>query len=678
MTEYLQTIVGFAAEHSGLVYVFAFIMASLEAIAIVGLIVPGAGAIVALGALVPSGAVDFWVLSSVATVGALLGDSISYWLGWRYHAHIKAIWPFNRYPQAFTAGQKFFHAHGGKSVFLGRYVGPVRGTVPLIAGMAQMPLWRFFVASALSAATWSPAHILPGMLVGASLSLTGAVAARLLALGLGLALLLWLAVKLAGLVVRRGVPLLERAEERLAGWARRRKGWLARQVLALLDARRSEVRILALLGVVLIAAAWAFFAIVDSLVVGSPLVQADLAIYNFMQELHSVVADRVMVVVTVLGGRNAAIAVAIAVGLVFVIRRDWRSASYWAAAVGGAALIADAVRMAFHVPRPSITEETWEILSFPSGQATVNMAIYGFLAVMMARSARPSWRTPIAGAAALVVAMIAVARLYLGVQWFSDALGGIAFGSAWCALLAIAYVRHRPPHAPLRTLAAIPLAVWLGIAGFQLSQAKPFDVGLYVAPPAVRTIALSDWWSEDWRDLPAHRIDLAGISEEPLALQWAGRLRVLREQLAAQGWREPAPWSVSTILDRFNSSADAMSLPVLPRLHDGRPPALILIHAGAADHTRWVLRLWPTSVRLSPNIDAPSQRLWVGAASLQRFRSSLAPFGISFTTLAAPPPFDLLRAALPRGRMEDRGGRPPVSVYLAYDPALPLVPPHRR
>ena len=176
MTEYIHSIVDFAAGHALLVYVIAFGAATLEAVAIVGLIVPGAGTIVALGALIPSGAIDFWVLSGVASVGALLGDSISYWIGWRYRAHIEAIWPFSRYPQAFTAGQKFFHAHGGKSVFLGRYVGPVRGTVPLIAGMARMKLGRFFFASVLSAVTWSPAHILPGMLVGASLSLTGAVA----------------------------------------------------------------------------------------------------------------------------------------------------------------------------------------------------------------------------------------------------------------------------------------------------------------------------------------------------------------------------------------------------------------------------------------------------------------------------------------------------------------------
>lgn len=677
MTDLLQSIVVFAAGHADLVYAFAFVASCLEAIALVGLIVPGAGAIVALGALVPSGAVDFWVLSGVATVGALLGDSISYWIGWRYRAHIEAIWPFSRYPQAIAAGRKFFDAHGGKSVFLGRYVGPVRGTVPLIAGMAGMSVSRFLIASAISAATWSPAHILPGMLVGASLSLTGAVAARLLALGVGLTLLLWLAAKLAGLAMRRGVPLLERLEDRLADWANRRTGWVARQVLALLDGSRNEVRTLALLGVLLVAGAWAFFAIFDGLVTGSPLVQADLAIYNFLQELRSVVADRILVVVTLLGGRSAAVAIALAVGFVFVLRRDWRSAAYWVAAVGGAALIADAVRAAFHVPRPSITEESWELLSFPSGQATVNVAIYGFLAMMLARSARPQYRTSIAVTAVLVIALIAAARLYLGVQWFSDALGGIAFGSAWCALLAIAYVRHRPPYAPLRTLAAIPLAVWVGIAGFQLAQARPFDVRAFVAAPVQRTIALSDWWSEDWRDLPARRIDLAGINEEPLALQWAGRLRVLRERLVAEGWREPASWSIETILERFDSGADAMSLPVLPRLHDGRPPALIMIHAGPADHTRWVLRLWPTSVRLSPGIDAPSQRLWVGATSLQRFRASLAPFGVSFTTLTAPPPFALLRAALPNGQL-DRRDPLPAQVYLAYDPALPLHPPHRR
>jgi undecaprenyl-diphosphatase len=304
------------------------------------------------------------------------------------------------------------------------------------------------------------------------------------------------------------------------------------------------------------------------------------------------------------------------------------------------------------------------------------LAFSGFRALLRARRPRPSWRTPIAGAAALIVALVAIARLYLGAQWLSDVLGGLAFGSAWCALLAIAYVSHRPPLAPLRILAVIPFAVWTAVIGVEAVQARPFDVGRYVAPPLVRTIPLPDWWSDDWRELPARRIDLAGVNGERLVLQWAGPLRVLRRSLAARNWRAPEPWSIATILQRFDSRADAMSLPVLPSLHDGRPPALILIHSGPEDHTRWVLRLWPTAIRLSSDGNAPSQPLWVGSISLQRFRASLAPFGISFSAVTATTPFDLLRAALPDGRVERRSGPPPDKVYLAYDPALPLVHPH--
>jgi membrane protein DedA with SNARE-associated domain/membrane-associated phospholipid phosphatase len=672
MNEIIHAIVHFAEAHAGLVYVIAFAAASFESIALVGLVVPGSGIIVALGALVPSGAVGFWWLCLWSVLGALSGDGISYWIGHRYRDRIRHVWPFTRHPAVLEHGETFFAKHGGKSVFFSRFVAPVRGGVPLVAGMAGMGPGRFFAVSALSALGWAPAHILPGALIGAGLQLTGGVAARLLVLVVLLGAVLWLAARIAVLAVRHGKPLLVVAQQRASAWARRHDNWFARQVLALLDPAQGEAPVLTLLALVLAGAAATFFGVLEDVVTGDPLVRADTAIFNLLQGLRSEVADRAMIAMTELGGAVVAGAVAAAIMLWLIWRRAWHAAAYWVAAVGGAYLIGIVIKATLHRPRPAPLYAGWDAFSFPSSHAATSAAIYGFLAVLIARDARPAWQALTAAAAVLAVALIGISRLYLGAHWFSDVVGGFAFGAAWMALLGIAYVRHNPPSLAGAPLAAIAAAA-IGIVGsVQIAREMPTDLERYAVRPSERTMAAANWWHDGWRSVPLRRIDLAGEREEPLVLQWAGSLDVLQSDLGAGGWRQPASWSAATALSWIGPAADPLTLPALPRLHDGRAPALTLIHAkggGAHPVARWVLRVWKTEIQLTAP-DGSAQPLWVAAVSLERFHGPFAPFALGFERSRVAAPWRLLEQALKDAgrtfRVDDQAG---VRVMLAQEPA---------
>ncbi|MES9896122.1 MAG: VTT domain-containing protein, partial [Candidatus Thiodiazotropha endolucinida] len=95
---------------------------------------------------------------------------------------LRGFWPFNRHPATLQRGITFFQRYGGKSVALGRFFGPVRAIIPLVAGMLGMPPLRFLAANILSALVWAPAYLLPGIVFGASLELASEVAFRLVAL----------------------------------------------------------------------------------------------------------------------------------------------------------------------------------------------------------------------------------------------------------------------------------------------------------------------------------------------------------------------------------------------------------------------------------------------------------------------------------------------------------------
>ena len=88
-------------------------------------------------------------------LGALCGDVISWGLGLRYHHQILHLWPFRKYEARLERALHFFHRWGAWAVFFGRFLGPFRATVPLVAGMSELEFRRFMAASIASAILWA-------------------------------------------------------------------------------------------------------------------------------------------------------------------------------------------------------------------------------------------------------------------------------------------------------------------------------------------------------------------------------------------------------------------------------------------------------------------------------------------------------------------------------------------
>jgi undecaprenyl-diphosphatase len=150
-------------EWAGLV---VFSMSLAESLAVVGVLIPGVVILFGAGVLIGSGVLDFWTLCAWAAAGAIIGDGLSYWLGHHFE-YITERWRwFRLHPDHLQKGVRFFEKYGDLSVALGRFFGPIRAVVPLVAGLMRMPPRRFFIANVLSALVWAPAYLLPGMVLG--------------------------------------------------------------------------------------------------------------------------------------------------------------------------------------------------------------------------------------------------------------------------------------------------------------------------------------------------------------------------------------------------------------------------------------------------------------------------------------------------------------------------------
>ena len=191
----LKPFIDWLYANPGLACLAILMISCAESLAIIGLFIPGSIVMPAIGSLVGAKVLPGSLVLSAAIIGAIIGDGVSYWLGYRYHEQIRGYWPFNRFPRVIKSGEQFFLKHGGLSVFIGRFVGPVRPIIPVVAGMMNMPPNRFLVANVLSAIAWASVYMAPGFFLGAvSEQLAPHTAARLLvmlAIATFMAWLLW-------------------------------------------------------------------------------------------------------------------------------------------------------------------------------------------------------------------------------------------------------------------------------------------------------------------------------------------------------------------------------------------------------------------------------------------------------------------------------------------------------
>ena len=196
MASLIDPLISFVSAHVVLAYLTLFLAALLEAVPIVGSVIPGSTIIFALSALVPGGELKLeWVLAA-ATAGALLGDGSAFCLGHREQREILNCRPLSNYPRVIAQSEAFFHRWGALAVFFARFVPPIRAFVPITAGALGMTPLTFFAVNIPAVLLWAPAHVLPGVLAVSALHRYGGFAPHA-----GIAKHYWIAAVIAAALV---------------------------------------------------------------------------------------------------------------------------------------------------------------------------------------------------------------------------------------------------------------------------------------------------------------------------------------------------------------------------------------------------------------------------------------------------------------------------------------------
>ncbi|HEX8690782.1 MAG TPA: bifunctional DedA family/phosphatase PAP2 family protein [Solirubrobacterales bacterium] len=428
-----------------LVGVFAF----AETGAFVGLVVPGETTMLLGGAVAGQGAIDVYILIGIAWFAAWAGDTTSFLVGRRLgRDFVMRQGPrFGLSHERFEGVEDYFSRHGGKTIFIGRFVGIVRALAPFIAGSSGMRYRDFVPYSILGTGIWSSAHILIGYLFSRSIDSAAKYAGR------GAFLLgVLIAVAVGSIYLYRR---FRAAENRRAAVRWMEGHAIARWLVVLVRRFQPQLRflwarvtpggtfgleftslmsILAVAGFVLVA----YTSIVSGDAGPTP---GDMTAIDVVESLRTGWLVDLAEAIAVLGSSAVVFPLAAICGVLLAARRRWAELGVLVVGLGLTFAGVHEIKDAIDRPRPQGGLVDVSGSSFPSGHAAYS-TFYLWLAVTIVMRLRPGMAR---GALVTVVgigltALVGLSRVYLDVHYLSDVNAGWALGTAafsFCAAVAL-------------------------------------------------------------------------------------------------------------------------------------------------------------------------------------------------------------------------------------------------
>ncbi len=154
MLDYLLSTLQSLLANPAWVYGFLFLDASLTTVPLIGVIVLETPVAVVAGAFAAQGYYSLWWAMFWAMLGGVVGDASGYYVG-RYLGLKLLQHPTIIARDRFEQAHRFFRAHGGKSLILARFIGPLRTIIPLVTGVLDMPQRAFWFYNVVGSVVWA-------------------------------------------------------------------------------------------------------------------------------------------------------------------------------------------------------------------------------------------------------------------------------------------------------------------------------------------------------------------------------------------------------------------------------------------------------------------------------------------------------------------------------------------
>jgi membrane protein DedA with SNARE-associated domain/membrane-associated phospholipid phosphatase len=415
----------------------------LESIAFVGTFIPGAIIIGFFGFLSGENYFDFGDLIWYAAIGAIIGDIVSFYLG--KHSN-KIFKPTSRiFKSSYVEkGEQFFKKHGPKSVFLGRFLAIIRPNISFIAGLFKMDAKKFYFYNITSAFLWSLLYLTIGYFVGQTTTTVVFWSTRVGIFVLVLLVFLLIIDLIRYVIVKRGKPFFAFCKSIAISI---KEGILTNHdVRKLINKypkffkflkQRFEIKefsglTLTLLSLIFIYILTLYFGIIRDVLHTDPIVQADLRIEELFLVFRHGTLINLFSWITLLCEWQYALVLSAIILIIFWLYQKREYIISFIITISGTILFGVISKMIVQRPRPENALVNESTFSFPSNHAGLSVALFGFLIYYYWRNFK-TWRNKlnILFANLTLILLIGFSRLYLGVHYLSDVLGGYLLGILW-------------------------------------------------------------------------------------------------------------------------------------------------------------------------------------------------------------------------------------------------------
>jgi len=603
-----------------------FLIAFAEALPIVGTLIPGSVTMTAVGTLIGTGTLPGALTLLVATLGALIGDIIGYWFGYYFRDQIPHYWPFNRNPHWLERSEQFISHHGGKSVIIGRFIGPARSAVPMVAGLMGMRPTAFLLAAIPSALLWSLAYTTPGILIGAlSVELPPELATEFILFGIIWVVALWFVFWVIQYFFVQLALTCNHCVDRLWHWFSRHHSsrfiirWLTNQTHPE-DHHQLNFALsgLLLLLCFIILALWVHFV--------GPHNNLNIAMFNLMQNTRTPTLDIIFLGFTCIANTKIMFLVGLMLTGGLCRLRQWRAAKHLFLLLVSTAITVTVVKFLVHSPRPTGFMHPIESFSFPSGHTALTLVVSFFSAFLCAKLVNPGRRWIPYSLATVLTLMVGISRFYLGAHWLTDVIGSLLLCFGLLLFAVVSYRRHPLPYvafAPKKRTWFFLLAACFTIPTFSYTAVKYHsEQQKFVLQWPIYHIGIGAWWQQPQRYLSVYRKNRFGKAIQPLNVQWAAPLSHIERNLQQRGWQTLSTKpTIASMIKRFTSEKPQYHMPLWPWLYHTKPPVLVMIKSTANSSAILELRLWRTEVIF---VDSRLP-LWIGALNRHDYVKSTQP-----------------------------------------------------
>lgn len=632
--DYVQPLTFWLHENPNWALFITFLISFAESLAIIGSLIPGSITMTAIGILAGSGVMRIDLTLCTAALGAVVGDSVSYALGYVFSDRLLQMWPFHHYPKLMSYGKDFFLRHGGKSVLIGRFVGPLRSMIPVIAGMMRMPQYQFLFSNILSAVGWALVYVMPGYFIGeASNQLSSESAKRLVMFIILLLLAIWLGGRgihgLACLINRWYATRIRN----LYLWSKNHP-YLKLLFRDLRDDHKVNQATVTLLFLCVICLIISIACIVGGLQ-ATWFYALNQPILLFLYSVRTPLFDVFLILIDFFVSPVTLFALWVAVFGHAAYIRDWRLLRFLLSLTLSTLLLTWA--LVRWIPTPILPPMHLPAVFLDMHLAWAT-ALFSFVLFYMHKTTQQEVYSFSRLIFILILVLSGFSELYFGDSCLSSVMAGYFVGLFVSLIHWIIF--QRQPIQSQHVNKLLVCSVVLMLLSVSITYHYDFQrrYAQHLSRPKQYKLSEEAWWYQDKPLLPIYTTNRIGKHIGLFNIQYVGSLKHLEHQLKSCGWQKQSrTWLYSLIL-RVNGQHRLGALPLMEQLYLNKRPALSMAYHVKNNENLFLLRLWHSNYYLHHYQDP----IWLGSVIMIQKKNQFTKFQVhpvssqQWSTLFAP------------------------------------------